>query len=91
MLTSSSELVLLGVEVIGKDLGVELVAADDNADPSNVVAPSLLTPDTSEHGGDGRSSCVRTGGSSVALDSESESEVMYFLFLIRLKKKKGKE
>lgn len=91
MLTSSSELDLVGVEVTGKDLGVELVAADGNADPSNVVGLSLLTPDTSERGGDGRSPCVRTGGSSVALDSESESKVMYFLFLIRLKKKKGKE
>ena len=76
MLTSSSKLVLLGIEVTGKDLGVELAAADDNADPSNNVAPSLLTSDTSEHGGDGRSSCVRIGRSSIALDSESESEAM---------------
>ena len=91
MLTSSSELILLGVEVTDKDLGVELVAADDDADPSNSVAPSPLTLDTSEHGGDGRSSCVTIGGSSIALDSESESVSTYFLFIIRLKKKRKKE
>lgn len=67
------------------DLGVKLVAPDDNADPSTVVAPSLRTPDMSEIGGDGGSSCVGTGGGlSIALDSESESEDMYFLFLSRL-------
>ena len=61
------------VEVTGNDL---VVAADDNADLPNVVAPLPLTPDTSEHGGDGRSSCIRIGKSSIALNSVSESEAM---------------
>ena len=86
MFTSSRELVLLRVEVPEQELGVELVAAVDNGDPSNVAAPSLLTVDTGEHGGGGRSSSLSIGGSSIALDSESESEDKYLLFLIRLKK-----
>lgn len=44
MCKSSRELVLLGVEVTGEALGVEVVAADVNPDPSNVIAPSLMTP-----------------------------------------------
>ena len=83
MFISSKELVLLGVEV-EQEQDVELVAAVNNADPSN-VAPSLLTVDTSEHGGGGRSFFLPIGGSSIAPDSESESEDKYLLFLIHLK------
>lgn len=86
----SGEIVLLEVEVTGEGLGVEVVATDGNADNSTVSAPSPPIPETSEHGGDGRSFFMTIAGSSVTLDSESESESKYFRFMILLKKIKKK-